>query len=90
MTAAKTSRMFVVSVACVRLVAYQKKTFLVCLRRLGDSLRVYTKSGPIGLHKLPEDIFGCLVNIGTAGVLFKELCKWNLVGEGHDTSTHQL
>ncbi len=76
-TAANTSLIFDVSVACVRLgnkrsapsapapeCANEKRK-----RPYGHSLRVYAEPRPICLHEPPQDVLRRLVNIGPARVL---------------------
>ena len=68
-TAAKTSRMFDVSVACV--ILQWMVRFRVLSRRQGHLLWVYTKLCPVGLHKPPQDVLGCLVRIRPTRVLLE-------------------
>ena len=76
LTAAKTSRIFVVSVACVKLRAMSGSG----RKSLGgmDILGVHAQSRPVCLHEPPKDVLCSFINVGTGGVLRKILLQRNL------------
>ena len=82
-TAAKTSRIFVVSVACVRLQKGQgtKLDHEQEANSRGveeDALWVNVEPGSICLHELEQDEFGSLVHVWTADVLRTVPLQWDL------------
>jgi len=69
-TAAKTSRIFVVSVACVRLRA-QSANDSSCKKTNAISLRVEVELSSVDLVEPPEQVFGRSVHVVAARIVWK-------------------
>ena len=87
-TAAKTSRMFDVSVACVMLQWIIR--FSNSMRRPGHSLWIHAELCSIRLHEPPQDILGRLIYIRPTRVLLKVLLQWHLENSWFTEHEHEM
>jgi hypothetical protein len=75
LTAANTSRMFVVSVAWVKLDERQQIIFPIIQRR-DFSLWVKIELSAIDLIETPQQVLGRLVDITTSGIVREVIAEW--------------
>lgn len=87
-TAAKTSRMFDVSVACVML--QWSIRFCDPTRRRGHSLRIHAELCSVCLHEPPQDILGRLVYIRSTRVLLEVLLQRHLEDSWFTRSEYKM
>lgn len=74
LTAAKTSRILVVSVACVRLCT--KLAPSEDMRHHRHSLRIEVELGTIHLIEPPEEVFGGSIDVVASGVIREIIPQW--------------
>lgn len=81
LTAAKTKRMFDVSVACVKLYALQESASLPLGLHMQhweneDLLRVKIQMCPIDLIESPKQVLRCSVDVVATRVIWKVVSQW--------------